>query len=325
MATIIRGINREQESHFGLYRTSVGGDEGIIVRRKVGEPADYMHPSSKRLARQREVFAQASQHYSHLTPGQKGLSRHQFAEVEYQLSHGKTDLKLLTGRQLFIAQEVRSLTATQKQIVFPYELCIILVDASSNPLDGELWLYSTVAGEWFDLPKSQICEGNWLFSNVPPGYAPYRVYGEAEDYFDPELPETQAMSEDDIKPYHYHKLYSPISFNPFSQEVHYYRSWHTFTPSQYVGNFWTSHALWTHGYTGELWLGVCLYGDEQYPNKWWGKRTYQISADDADPKYFAPSFGGLTIEPLTKFSYITWLPDWTTDIYWQGVCYPYSG
>ncbi|GAH64411.1 unnamed protein product, partial [marine sediment metagenome] len=34
----------------------------------------------------------------------------------------------------------------------------------------------------------EIGAGNWLFSQVPPGYAPYRVYGEAEGYFDPELP-----------------------------------------------------------------------------------------------------------------------------------------
>ncbi|MBA7563522.1 hypothetical protein ES708_05181 [subsurface metagenome] len=212
MATIKRGINREQESHFGLYRTSAGGDQVIIVRRKVGEPSDYMHKNSRKLARQRELLAQASQHYSHLTPSQKGITRHQFKEVEYQKSHGKTDTKILTGRELFIANEIRSLTGTQKQLVLPYELCIMLVDESFNPLDGELWLYCMVSGEWFDLPKAEIGKGSWLFSKVPPGYAPYRVYGEAIGFFDPLLDEHQAMTEDDIKPYHYHHLHIPVDF-----------------------------------------------------------------------------------------------------------------
>lgn len=207
MATIKRGINREQESHFGLYRTSAGGDQEIIVRRKVGEPSDYMHKNSRSLARQREVFSLASRHYASLTPSQKGISRHQFEEVEYQRSHGKTDIKILTGRELYVAKEVRSLRATQKQIVLPYEFCIMLVDEDENPQDGELWLYCTVAGEWFDLPKAQIGKGCWLFSKVPPGYAPYRIYGVAPGLGDLLLPEHQNMTIDYLKTYHYHILY----------------------------------------------------------------------------------------------------------------------
>ncbi len=206
MATVKRGIQREQAAHFGLYRTSAGGDESIIVRRKVGEPTDFMHATSRKVKRQREYLTLASQHYAHLTPSQKAITRHQIEEVEFIPSHGKTDTKILLGRQLFIAKEMRSLETTQKQLVLPYELCIILADENLNPLEGELWLFCTVSGEWFHLPKDEIAGGNWLFSQVPPGYAPYRVYGEAEGYFDPELPEHQAMSEDEIRAYRYHKL-----------------------------------------------------------------------------------------------------------------------
>ncbi|GAH48863.1 unnamed protein product, partial [marine sediment metagenome] len=121
-------------------------------------------------------------------------------------SHGKTDIKLLAGRELFISKEIRSLAGTGKQTLIPYEICIILTDEQLNPLSGELWLYCTVSGQWSWIEKDEIWTGHWLFSRVPPGYAPYRPYGEADGYYDPMLPETQAMTEDEIKAYHYHKM-----------------------------------------------------------------------------------------------------------------------
>ncbi|GAJ22318.1 unnamed protein product, partial [marine sediment metagenome] len=63
--------------HFGLYRTSAGGDQGIFVRRKVGDPTDYMHTKSKKVNQQRQNLALASKHYSHLTPSQKAVTRRQ--------------------------------------------------------------------------------------------------------------------------------------------------------------------------------------------------------------------------------------------------------
>jgi len=203
---------REQAAHFGLYRTSAGGDDAIIVRRKVADPTDYMHTRIRKLSRQRANFTLATQHYARLSPSQKAITRHQFEEVEFIKSHGKTDTKLLSGRQLFISKEMHGLETTQKQTVLPYELCIMLVDENLNPLTGDLWLYCTVTDEWFYLPKDEIYPGNFLFSLVPPGYAPYRVYGEALGYFDPMLPEHQAMTEQDILPYHYHKLLLPVDY-----------------------------------------------------------------------------------------------------------------
>lgn len=206
MARVTPGKSREQETHFGLYRTGAGGDQAIIVRRKVGEPTDYLHPTNKKLALQRALMGLASQHYSHLTPTQKAITRHQIAEVEYQRSHGPTDTKILLGRQLFIAQELRKLKATQKQLVLPYELCIVVTDEDLNPIEGELWLRYRKEDTWTDCGKEEIYPGNWLFSHVPRAKEPYQVYGEAAGYYDPELPETQTMSEQDILTYHYHKL-----------------------------------------------------------------------------------------------------------------------
>ncbi|MBA7624112.1 hypothetical protein ES703_31516 [subsurface metagenome] len=178
----------------------------MIVRRKVGEPTDFMHTKSRKLKKQRDNLALASQHYANLTPSQKAITRHQFEEVEYQKSHGKTDTKLLSGRQLFISKEIHSLETTGRQIVLPYELCIMLTDYALNPLDGELWLRYLKLGEWIDCRKEQLATGCWLFSEVPRAQEAYRPYGEAEGYLDPQEEQYQAMSADEIRAYHYHRL-----------------------------------------------------------------------------------------------------------------------
>ncbi|MBA7588961.1 hypothetical protein ES708_31032 [subsurface metagenome] len=63
-----------------------------------------------------------------------------------------------------------------------------------------------IAGEWREIPGRELAPGNWLFSGVPPGQAAYRVYGEADGYFDPLLPEYQSMSEEGLKAHHGHVL-----------------------------------------------------------------------------------------------------------------------
>lgn len=206
MATIKVIQKRDQEAHFGLYRTSAGGDQEIFVRRKIADPTDYMHTRSRKLSRQRESFTLATKHYAQLTPTQKAITRHEMEEVEYQKSHGKTDTKLLSGRQLFISKEIRSLNVTQKQTVLPREICIVLTDQDLNPLEGFLWLFLYADGQWWELPSEQLSASDWLFPTVPRGAEFYRVIGAAEGYVDPLLEEHQFMSEDFLQTYHYHKL-----------------------------------------------------------------------------------------------------------------------
>jgi len=206
MARVEVKILREQAAHFGLYRTSAGGDASIIVRRKVGEPTDYLHSKSRKLIRQRENLALASQHYASLTPGQKADTRRQIDFIEYQKSHGKTDTKLLRGRQLFIAREMKALHTTGKRLLVPHEICIMLVDKFLNPLTGHLWLRYLDLDEWWNIDSRELCPANWLFMTVPPAQEAYRPYGEALGYYDPELPEHQFMTENELKLYHYHIL-----------------------------------------------------------------------------------------------------------------------
>ncbi|MBA7538936.1 hypothetical protein ES705_31214 [subsurface metagenome] len=206
MATVKIITPREQYAHFGLYRTSAGGDETIIVRRKVGEPTDYLHTASRKLKQQRYNLTLASQHYAHLSPSQKAITRHQIAEVEYQTSHGKTDTKLLMGRQLFISREMAGLKTTGKQLDVPHEVCIMLTDQAHNPIAGELWLKYLQNHVWYAVKKDEIATGCWLFSQVPKHKESYRLYGEALGYFDPISPEHQYMTETQLKACHYHVL-----------------------------------------------------------------------------------------------------------------------
>lgn len=206
MATVIRTKPRIAARHFGLYRTSVGGDEPIIVRRKVGEPTDVMHLNSAETQRQRRRFTEASQHYASFTPPQKWLSRRQMKYVSYVRNHGKSKIKLLQGRQLVISEDVRSLKTTGRLTTPPYSICIIMCDPDYNPLAGTLYLKYYEDGTWHDVEGMELDLGNWLFREVPPGKEYYRVEGEAPGFVDPETSESQYITEAKLKLYHWHVM-----------------------------------------------------------------------------------------------------------------------
>ncbi|KKN21790.1 hypothetical protein LCGC14_0921700 [marine sediment metagenome] len=166
-----------------------------------------MHTKSRKCALQRYYLTLATQHYARLTPSQKAITRHQFEEVEYETGHSQTKTKLLSGRQLFISKEMHSLKTTGKQLILPYEVCIVLTDPDLNPLEGQLDLYYLTNGDWQSLAREEIGLGNWLFSLVPAGKASYHPIGEAIGYYDPEDPIETYLDEVSLKQYHYHKLY----------------------------------------------------------------------------------------------------------------------
>ncbi|MBA7588115.1 hypothetical protein ES708_30165 [subsurface metagenome] len=165
-----------------------------------------MHSQSKAVKRQREIFSQASQHYSHLTPPQKAQVRLQMAEVEVIKSHGKTDIKLLKGRQLFLARDIHELRTKQRQLPTPLQICIILVDQDSNPLEGNLLLLYLKNGEWHELPRKAISPYDWLFPEVPRAMEKYHPFGDAEGYVDFQDPITTYLTQSQLVAYHYHTL-----------------------------------------------------------------------------------------------------------------------
>lgn len=197
---------REQQSHFGLYRQGVGGVQSIIIRRKVGDPTDYLHANSRKVQLQREYLSLASQHYATLTPTQKAKTRHQFEEVEFVNSHGKSDTKLLTGRQLFISKEIDSLAHTGKQLTLPLEICIVLTDEALERIPGDLWLSYQDIAEWPYCDRERLSLSDWLFPNTPAGKPVYHPYGESPGYIDEQSAATTYLSESKLKAYHYHPL-----------------------------------------------------------------------------------------------------------------------
>jgi len=286
MATVKVIQKRQKDADFSFYRTSVGGDESIIVRRKVGDPTDYMHTKSRTLQRQRVNFTLASQHYARLTPSQKAITRHQFEWVEYQQSHGKTDTKLLMGRQLFIAKEIRSLNVTQKPLVLPYELCIMLVDEVLNPLEGELWLRYLQDGQWLDCSKEELSPGNWLFSQVPVAKEAYLVYGEAEGYFDPQLPQHQYMSEEYLLAYHYHCLMKGEVLYSYTVKGVFVRASYPFLVPWDAQTCRISIQIATEAYDGIMYVGLKEHPNSHVPDEWIAVEGYQINPSLPDPKYF---------------------------------------
>lgn len=211
MATVKIGKPRVGHKLFGFYRTRVGGDESIVVRRKMGEPTDVMHSASKEVQDQRRRFGIASTHYAGLTPRQKRDSRWQMRFVS-RVGHSPSEEVLLEGRQLFISEDIneqRVRGRLKKPAFYP---CIILCDVAHTPLDGVLHLWYTKAGQWVVKPGKELILGNWLFERVPADAEPYRVWGEADGYYDPELPETMSMTEDYLRKDHYHVLLEEVGY-----------------------------------------------------------------------------------------------------------------
>jgi len=296
MATVKVGTKRLQSSSFALYRTSAGGDESIIVRRKVGEPTDVDHLNSKKLKIQRDNLAMASRHYAQLSPSQKAITRYQIEEVEFQKSHGKTDTKLLKGRQLFIAKEIHSLNATQKPLVLPRELCIMLTDQGENPLSGELWLRYLKNGEWKDCAKEELATGSWLFSKIPRGQEAYRTYGEAPGFFDPRLIELQFMTEEYLLTHRYQKLLLLAGYRSWSFSSRYRYISHEVTPYISHSTLQLNSELDTYNFTGEMIVALWRTGYPYHPDGELCRQTHQISAADPDPKFLYSHFAGLPLQ-----------------------------
>ncbi len=217
MATIIQGEKRVAFGHYGFYQTHAGGDLPVIVRRTIGDPTCWMHENSRPVMLQRERFKRAVQHYARLTPPQKWLSKRRLGDVEYIDNHGVTQVKLLSGRQLVISEDIHALATTGRFTEQPFQVCIILCKPDYEPLLGELYLeYQDEAG-WHEVEGRELNMGNWLFVEVPGKMTAYRVWGEAVGWQDPMLPENQNMSEAQLKAKHWHKMEVP----PVTMEFRY--------------------------------------------------------------------------------------------------------
>jgi len=213
MVRVIVGEYRAQDAHYGFYRDDLPSGDVIIIRRKVGEPTDYLHPNSRKVRQQRLNFGLASTHYSHLTPIQKRELRYVGEIVPFSRGRSKSDTKFLQGRTLFISKDIHALNETQRQIPTPLQICIVLTDQNLNPLEGDLWLYYLEDGEWKETTRRLLSPAYWLFPEVPSGKELYHPIGAAYPYYDPQDPETTYLTQKELMLYHYHPMSLLLPFS----------------------------------------------------------------------------------------------------------------
>ncbi|MBA7605845.1 hypothetical protein ES703_12980 [subsurface metagenome] len=200
------GEYRPQDAHYGFYRDNLPSGDVIIIRRKVGEPTDYLHPNSRKVRQQRLNFGLASTHYSHLTPIQKKELKYQVREVSTIGGRSKSVTKVLQGRTLFISEDIHALNETQRQIPTPLQICIVLTDQDLNPIVGEIQLFYREDGEWKETPRRLLSPSYWLFPTVPRNMEQYHPIGKDYDFYDPQDPESTYLTQKELMLYHYHPL-----------------------------------------------------------------------------------------------------------------------
>ncbi len=166
MAKVILGTTRPQASNSGLFKQTLQSGQVVIVRRKLFSPNDSLHPSSRATAAQRARFTRASQNYSRLPRTTKQRLKLEYANVNYQPPHGRTDTKLLYGKSLAISQDIHSLATVGTVMSRPTDLCVISQDAAGDGLEVRV-LY-LVAGlltskRW---DPEHLGEANYLFTAV---------------------------------------------------------------------------------------------------------------------------------------------------------------
>jgi len=206
MVKVNVGEYRPQDAHYGLYQLATESGDIVVVRRKVGEPTDYLHPNSRQVKQQRYNFGLASTHYSHLTPIQKRENRYNAEVVEFSRGSKKSGTKLLTGRTLFISKDIHSLNELQKHIPSYLQICIALTDQDLNLIEGDVWLYGLIDSEWREEDRKQLSSSHWLFPTVPRDLLLYHPVGANHTYYDPQDPETTYLTLKELMLYHYHKL-----------------------------------------------------------------------------------------------------------------------
>ncbi|MBA7573950.1 hypothetical protein ES708_15751 [subsurface metagenome] len=261
-----------------------------------------MHSKSARVKDQRERLATASRHYASLTPVQRARLRHQMRFVSRVGSGSVSEEVLLQGRQLFISEDIRELKTKQKLLSPLFEVCIVLCDKEYTALSGNLWLYYWIAGEWHEIPGQELATGNWLFSRVPPGQAAYRVYGEADGYFDPEFAQFQSMDERQLKQHHAHLLYQKgtgyiISFGANTQN---YRRRNTARINLTSLHIFAKISFFE--YSGRLDIALFRGRYSQEPVDEIGRRHFSVRASEADPKYYDAFFRGFYISKDSDYT-----------------------
>lgn len=161
----------------------------MVVRRKVGEPVDYQHHYSRAVKRQQEVFGQASQMYSGLLHIQKQQLKSLAEEVEYVRGHGKTDIKLLQGRALFISKAIHTIATQAKPPEVYNAICVVATDINNRVIDLRLMAYGRVNYDYHYPYTNYLGDGQTVLYPIDPDYPWYylsympKIWGNLNAFF----------------------------------------------------------------------------------------------------------------------------------------------
>lgn len=166
MARVYPGETRIQTSSYNYYGQPIGGHDNILVRRKVEEPCDTLHPGNAKLALQRHRLAAAAADYGKLNYNQ----RHWWDKrLEYAPSG-----KLLSGQSLYISKHLHNQIVhadkDDHSIIQPETRlapCVVtttpggvLLDSANCIIFNHGGTPEIISGEW-------IAMGNFIFPDFP--------------------------------------------------------------------------------------------------------------------------------------------------------------
>jgi len=105
-------------------------------------------------------------------------------EVEYIQSHGKSDTKLLRGRELFLSKEIHSLSQTGEQLIIIPELCVLVCDMHNDIVDP-YYIRALLRNQWLKMRKpKRLSPGYYLWDALYLGYETYQILVDRECWND---------------------------------------------------------------------------------------------------------------------------------------------
>lgn len=315
MAKVQLGRLREQPRHYGLYKQASPTGDLTVVRRKVADPLDYQHDYSQKVKRQREAFAQASIHYSHLTSRQRQELKNQVEEVEYIRGHGKTDIKLLQGRALFISKDIHSLTLTHMPQELPGEICIILTDEYANPIPGSLLLHYYTDGDLVSHYPLEITPSNFIFRDIPPAAHDIYFYALSWGYYDINRWLLKRWSLPQLSKIHYYRLRRGYMSYSFHYGVWAWIQGWAPTFSFTINTCHWQTYIWSLAYEGWLGIGLRDYSGDRPKGEFVFEEWHYLSPAQPQPKFIDFTKYNLNLKP-GKWNYLrsTRLDPWPADV-----------
>lgn len=204
MAKVLLKQKRELEAGYHVYTLPTPSGDLVTVRRKVGMPTDVEHSSSTATRRQRDRFGAASKRWSAIQSPIRAQMSSNYGWTYSQTPHGKSEPKLLQGRQLFISQDIHQQEYHQQHAEIPFHCCIILCAEDDTPLAGQLTLSGKYQEQTTPIPSKRLSPANFLFHPFPPiDFEFYLPYGIAPGYHDPGIP---PLTKTELPSYHYHHM-----------------------------------------------------------------------------------------------------------------------